>query len=115
MQQPPAPGEKIKMLDLGSNAAITVPAFLAASFPHILSTASLLPPNLYIENNSSALFTHPILYAHKHMADMGAQIRTVQLILLMITLIPRPHLCTYLMLTYFFNRMLPQCFLTFPR
>jgi hypothetical protein len=64
---------------LGSNAAITVPAFLAASFSHILSTASLLPPTqpLFIENNSSDLFTHLILYDHKHMADMGAQIRTV--------------------------------------
>jgi hypothetical protein len=64
---------------LGSNAAITVPAFLAASFSHILSTASLLPPTqpLFMENNSSDLFTHPILYAHKHMADMGAQIRIV--------------------------------------
>ncbi len=60
-------------------ASIATPAFLAASFCHILSTVSLLPPTqqLFVENSSSDLFTNPILYVHKHMVAMEAQIRTV--------------------------------------
>ena len=71
--------EKRGGLGLGSMASITIPAFLAASYCHILSTLSLLPPTqqLLIENSSSALFTQPILYAHKHMVEMGAQSRIV--------------------------------------
>jgi hypothetical protein len=64
---------------LSSMASTTIPAFLAASFCHILSTAPLLlqDQNLLTNNSSSRLYTHPILFAHGHMKALGAIIRAV--------------------------------------
>jgi hypothetical protein len=63
-------------LGLKSMASITVPAFMAASFCHLISTVSSLSPNQPIlrQNASSDLFTSPILAAHAQMVSMGATI-----------------------------------------
>ena len=68
-------------LALSSMASTTIPAFTAASFCHLLSTAPLLPPTqtFLMRNASADLFTNPFLYAHTQMVGLGATVRTVDL------------------------------------
>jgi hypothetical protein len=55
-------------------ASTTIPAFIAASFCHVHSTAPLLPTDqpLLMQNDSSDLFTNPFLFAHSCMLSLGA-------------------------------------------
>ena len=66
-------------LALSSMASTTIPAFTAASFCHLLSTAPLLPPaqTFLMRNASADLFTNPFLYAHTQMVGLGATVHTV--------------------------------------
>jgi hypothetical protein len=71
--------EKRGGVGLTSMASITVPAYMAATFCHLLSTVPLLKPNQTIltRNGSSDLFTSPILEAHAKFVDMGAKVLSI--------------------------------------
>jgi hypothetical protein len=71
--------EKRGGLGLTSMASITVPAFLAATFCHMLTTVPLLKPHhpILTRNGSSDLFTSPILAAHAKFVDMGAKVMSI--------------------------------------
>ena len=55
-------------------ASTTIPAFIAASYCHVHSTAPLFSPDqpLLMQNDSSDLFTNPYLFAHSRMLSLGA-------------------------------------------
>ena len=61
-------------LGLKSMAKTTIPAYLAATMAHVLSTVSLLPSNavLFTMNSSSSLFTDPVMLVHERFVARGA-------------------------------------------
>ena len=65
-------------IGLTSMASIIVPAFLAGTSCHILSTVPFLQPDqtLLTKNGSSDLFTSPILFAHAKTVELGAKVLT---------------------------------------